>query len=83
MTDWDEDDAQQTIQDIVDGKQRYLWLEAKILYRETEAELASETIGGLVVDKDDCGYAGYRRELVSGAIAQLRSMQQSLVRLAI
>ena len=56
--------ALQTIQDIVDGKQRYLRL-AKILDRETEEKLASESIGGPVIDVNDRSYGSYRRELVS------------------
>ncbi|EOY7321033.1 NgrC [Vibrio parahaemolyticus] len=72
---WDEELALQTIQDIVDGKQRYLRLEAKILDRETEEELASESIGGLVIDVNDRSYGSYRRELVSNAIAEVRKIQ--------
>ncbi|NMU30292.1 hypothetical protein HKB21_32285, partial [Vibrio parahaemolyticus] len=57
------------------GKQRYLRLEAKILDRETEEELASESIGGLVIDVNDRSYGSYRRELVSNAIAEVRKIQ--------
>lgn len=70
---WDEDAASETIEAFLDGEARYVGLRAEVIDRETEDVIGVDEVWGLIVDKDDKFYHGYRRELVANAIQQARN----------
>ncbi|EMC0199249.1 NgrC [Salmonella enterica subsp. enterica serovar Montevideo] len=72
MDHWDDDIRDQTIRSILEGKERVLGLRVEVLSRENEIVLGEESLHGLTVASDDKSYAGYRRELLRGAIQQTR-----------
>ncbi|HAL7911189.1 TPA: NgrC [Escherichia coli] len=69
---WDEEVRDQTICSILEGKERVLGLRVEVLSRENEIVLGEDSLYGLTVARDDKSYAGYRRELLRGAIQQTR-----------
>lgn len=72
MGHWDDEVRDQTICSILEGKERVLGLRVEVLSRENEIVLGEESLHGLTVASDDKSYAGYRRELLRGAIQQTR-----------
>ena len=72
MNHWDDDIRDQTISSILEGKEQVLGLRVEVLSRENEIVLGEESLHGLTVASDDKVYAGYRRELLRGAIQQTR-----------
>ncbi|MCS6027281.1 NgrC [Klebsiella pneumoniae subsp. pneumoniae] len=72
MGHWDDEVRDQTICSILEGKERVLGLRVEVLSRENEIVPGEESLHGLTVASDDKSYAGYRRELLRGAIQQTR-----------
>lgn len=73
---WDEEIRDQTIQSILEGKERVLGLRVEVLSREDEIVLGEQSMYGLTLGSDDKSYAGYRRELLRDAITQTRLLNQ-------
>ncbi|TDB44294.1 NgrC [Photorhabdus luminescens subsp. mexicana] len=70
--DWDDEVRDQVICSILEGNERVLGLRVEVLSRENEIVLGEESLYGLIVDSNDKSYAGYRYELLRGAIQQTR-----------
>jgi len=69
---WDDEELDQTICSILEGKERVLGLRVEVLFRENEMVLGEDSLPGLIVASEDKSYAGYRRELLRNAIQQTR-----------
>lgn len=73
MDHWDDELRDQAICSILEGKERVFGLRVEVLSREDDIVLGEDSfLHGLTVASDDNSYAGYRRELLRGAIQQTR-----------
>lgn len=80
VEDWDESLIDETLQEFIDGKQRYFCLKVSIMEREDGVVLGDSYLGGCVESNENPSrtYGGYLRQMVSETINEARDFIDSI-----